>query len=122
MPRFNVIMTSPRLAAPAVELLERAGCAIHYMEPFPSADAVTELTRAIQADAILTRQGPVNAAAMAASPRLKVVARHGVGIEDVSLAKIHLRHHILQVLAIAGFEIVDAAHRVAPLQQRMHER
>ena len=86
MPRFNVIMTSPRLAAPAVELLERAGCAIHYMEPFPSADAVTELTRAIQADAILTRQGPVNAAAMAASPRLKVVARHGVGIDDVDLA------------------------------------
>ncbi len=86
MPRFNVIMTSPRLAAPAVELLERAGCTIHYMEPFPSADAVTELTRAIQADAILTRQGPVNAAAMAASPRLKVVARHGVGIDDVDLA------------------------------------
>ena len=86
MPRFNVIMTSPRLAAPAVELLERVGCAIHYMEPFPSADAVTELTRAIQADAILTRQGPVNAAAMAASPRLKVVARHGVGIDDVDLA------------------------------------
>lgn len=86
MPRFNVIMTSPRLAAPAVELLERAGCAIHYMEPFPSADAVTELTRAVQADAILTRQGPVNAAAMGASPRLKVVARHGVGIDDVDLA------------------------------------
>lgn len=86
MTRFNVIMTSPRLAAPAVELLERAGCRIHYMEPFPSADAVTELTRAVQADAILTRQGPVNAAAMAASPRLKVVARHGVGIDDVDLA------------------------------------
>ena len=83
--RFNVIMTSPRLAAPAVELLERAGCTIHYMEPFPSADAVTELTRTLQADAILTRQGPVNAAAMAASARLKVVARHGVGIDDVDL-------------------------------------
>lgn len=85
MTRFNVIMTSPQLALPAVELLERAGCAIHYMAPFPSADAVTELTRAIQADAILTRQGPVNAAAMAASARLKVVARHGVGIDDVDL-------------------------------------
>ena len=84
--RFNVIMTSPRLADPAVELLHRAGCAIHYMEPFPSADAVAELTGAIQADAILTRQGPVNAAAMAASARLKVVARHGVGIDDVDLA------------------------------------
>jgi D-3-phosphoglycerate dehydrogenase len=84
--RFNVIMTSPRLAAPAAELLQDVGCTIHYMEPFPSADAVAELTRAIQADAILTRQGPVNAAAMAASVKLKVVARHGVGIDDVDLA------------------------------------
>ncbi len=79
-------MTSPRLAAPAVELLERAGCAIHYMRPFPSAEEVAALTGQLQADAILTRQGPVNAAAMAASARLKVVARHGVGIDDVDLA------------------------------------
>lgn len=69
-----------------MELLEAVGCAIHYMEPFPSAAAVAERTRALQADAILTRQGPVNAAAMAASARLKVVARHGVGIDDVDLA------------------------------------
>jgi D-3-phosphoglycerate dehydrogenase len=83
--RFNVIMTSPRLAAPAVALLEGAGCVIHYMPPYPSADAVTELTKAVQADAILTRQGPVNAAAMAASSRLRIVARHGVGVDDVDL-------------------------------------
>ena len=83
---YDVIMTSPRLAQPAVELLERAGCRIHYMAPFPSAEAVFELTAKIQADAILTRQGPVNASAMAASHRLRIVARHGVGVDDVDLA------------------------------------
>ncbi|MCW3474640.1 NAD(P)-dependent oxidoreductase [Limobrevibacterium gyesilva] len=85
MSRFNVIMTSPRLAAPAVELLERAGCAIHFMPPYPTAAEVAELTGQVQADAILTRQGPVTVAAMDASPRLKVVARHGVGVDDVDL-------------------------------------
>ena len=45
--RFNVIMTSPRLALPAVELLERAGCAIHYMAPCPTAEAVTETDGAL---------------------------------------------------------------------------
>ena len=40
----------------------------------------------VAADAVLTRQGPVLAAAMAASPRLRVVARHGVGVDDVDLA------------------------------------
>jgi D-3-phosphoglycerate dehydrogenase len=83
---FQVVMTAPRLAEPAVALLQRAGCTIHYMPPYPSAEAVRELTAAVQAHAILTRQGPVTAAAMDASARLRIVARHGVGVDDVDLA------------------------------------
>jgi D-3-phosphoglycerate dehydrogenase / 2-oxoglutarate reductase len=84
--RFDVIMTAPRLAAPAVAVLEQVGCRIHYMPPYPSADAVAALTRDVAAHAILSRQGPVNAAAMDASPNLRIVARHGVGVDDVDLA------------------------------------
>jgi len=83
--RFDVIMTAPRLAEPAVAVLEGAGCTIHYMPPYPSAEAVAALTGEVQAHAILTRQGPVTAAAMDASARLSIVARHGVGVDDVDL-------------------------------------
>ncbi len=86
MSRFEVIMTSPRLADPAVAVLEAACCRIHYMPPYPSAAAVAALTGELQAHAILTRQGPVNAAAMDASARLRIIARHGVGVDDVDLA------------------------------------
>jgi D-3-phosphoglycerate dehydrogenase len=86
MCRFNVIMTAPRLAGPAVRLLEDAGCTLHYMPPYPSAEAVAALSGAVQADAILSRQGPVEAAAMDASSRLRIVARHGVGVDDVDIA------------------------------------
>lgn len=82
---FQVIMTSPRLAEPAVAVLEQVGCTIHYMAPYPTAQAVEALTREVQAHAILTRQGPVTAAAMDASARLRIVARHGVGVDDVDL-------------------------------------
>ena len=85
MVAFNVVMTSPRLANPAVALLEAAGCTIHYMQPYPSAADVAALTASLQADAIISRQGPVSPAAMDASPRLRVIARHGVGVEDVDL-------------------------------------
>lgn len=112
MARFNVIMTSPRLAVPAVELLQQAGCAIHYMEPFPSADAVTELTGALQADAILTRQGPVNAAAMAASAKLRVVARHGVGIDDVDVGAA-AKHGIVVARAPGSNTQAVAEHTMA---------
>lgn len=86
MARCNVIMTAPRLAAPAVAILERAGCAIHYTEPYPSGAVLGELAARVGAEAILSRQGQVNAVAIAGSPRLKIVARHGVGVDEVDLA------------------------------------
>lgn len=86
MNRFNVVMTSPRLAEPAVALLEQAGCLIHYTPPYPSSAILVELAARVQADAILARQGEVDAAAIAASPRLRIVARHGVGVDEVDLA------------------------------------
>ena len=91
MSRFNVVMTAPRLAAPAVAVLEAAGCTVHYMPPYPSAEAVAARTAEVRADAILTRQGAVSAAAMDASPNLRIVARHGVGVDDVDLAAARAR-------------------------------
>lgn len=88
---MDVIMTAPRLAAEAVALLEDAGARIHYMDPFPGADAVAELAGTVGAVAILSRQGPVTAAAMQAAPGLKIVARHGVGVDDVDLVEAERR-------------------------------
>ena len=112
MSRFNVIMTAPRLAEPAVAVLEEAGCAIHYMPPYPSAEAVAQLAGAIQADAILTRQGPVTAAAMDASQRLRIVARHGVGVDDVDLAAAAARN-ILVTRAPGSNTLAVAEHTLA---------
>ena len=86
MARFNVVITAPQLAEPAMALLAAAGCAVHAMPAYPTAEAVAERVRATAADAVLSRQGRVTAAAMDASPRLRVVARHGVGVDDVDLA------------------------------------
>ena len=86
MGRFNVIMTAPRLAPAAVAVLEQAGCAIHYTAPYPSGVVLGELAAGVQADAILSRQGQVNATAIAGSARLRIVARHGVGVDEVDLA------------------------------------
>lgn len=82
---MNVIMTAPRLAAEAVAVIEAAGGVLHYMRPYPSAAEVAELAGALNPVAILSRQGPVTAAAMDAAPGLRIVARHGVGVEDVDI-------------------------------------
>ncbi|HUZ64219.1 MAG TPA: NAD(P)-dependent oxidoreductase [Acetobacteraceae bacterium] len=112
MTRFNVVMTAPRLAPPAVEVLEAAGCAIHYMPPYPTAAAVAERAGAVRADAILSRQGPVDAAGMAASARLRIVARHGVGVDDVDLAAAAARG-ILVTRAPGSNTMAVAEHAMA---------
>ena len=91
MNRFNVVVTSPHLAAAAVAILERAGCALHHTPPYPSGAAVADLAARVGADAILARQGPIDAQAIGASPRLRIVARHGVGVDEVDLAAARAR-------------------------------
>jgi len=81
----NVIVTAPVLADPAVALLRDNGCTLHFMPPYPSAEAVAALVAQTQADAILCRQGKVDASVYAASPRLRIVARHGVGMDEVDI-------------------------------------
>jgi len=82
---FNVVMTAPELAPEAVALLDAADCRIHYMRPFPSAGDVESIVRRVAADAVICRQGRINGAVMDASPRLAIVARHGIGMDEVDL-------------------------------------
>ncbi len=88
---MHVIMTAPRLAPQAVALLEATGATLHYMAPFPSAPEVAALAASAQPDAILSRQGPVTAAVMDAAPGLRIIARHGVGVDDVDIAEAQRR-------------------------------
>ncbi len=111
---MHVIMTAPRLASQAVALIEAAGATLHYMAPFPTAAEVATLAASIQPDAILSRQGPVTAAAMDAAPGLRVIARHGVGVDDVDIAEAQ-RRGIVVTRAPASNTQAVAEHTVALL-------
>ena len=84
---MDVVMTAPRLAEQAVAVIEAAGGRLHYMPPYPSAGDVAALAGRVDAVAILSRQGPVTAGVMDAAPNLKIIARHGVGVDDVDVGE-----------------------------------
>jgi D-3-phosphoglycerate dehydrogenase len=83
--RLSVIVTSPLLAREGLALLEAAGIDPHYTEPFPKPERVAALARDIGAAAIIARQGGITAAVMDASPALRIIARHGAGVDEVDL-------------------------------------
>ena len=110
---MDVIMTAPRLAPAAVALIEGAGGRLHYMAPFPSAAEVVALAAKVQPVAILSRQGPVTAAAMDAAPGLRVIARHGVGVDDVDV--VEAQHRGIVVTRAPGSNTQAVAEHVMAL-------
>ena len=109
---MNVVMTAPLLATEAVRVIEAAGGRLHYMKAYPSAAEVAAFAGEVDAVAILTRQGPVTAAAMDAAPRLRIIARHGVGVDDVDVAEA-VRRGILVARAPGSNTTAVAEHTMA---------
>ena len=81
-----VLVTAGALAASATALLERAECRVVCSTPYPQLTDLLELVREHRPAAILHRQGFINAAVMdAAGEGLRVVARHGAGVDGIDL-------------------------------------
>jgi phosphoglycerate dehydrogenase-like enzyme len=85
--RPAVLVTAAKLAPEAVALLDAAGYAVVCTSGYP---AEAELLAAIAEHrpvALLHRQGLIDGTVMdAAAPGLRVVARHGAGVDGIDLA------------------------------------
>jgi D-3-phosphoglycerate dehydrogenase / 2-oxoglutarate reductase len=77
-----VVLTDGSVHPEAVERL-RARAELRVLSAYPSEAALMEVCG--DADAILARLGVVTADVIAASPRLRIIARHGAGSDGVDL-------------------------------------
>ena len=80
--RHVVVFTDASIRKEAVELLSPT-CDVSILSAYPSEDAMIEACR--DADAILARLGVVTRRVIEQAPRLRIVARHGVGVDAVDL-------------------------------------
>ena len=81
-PRWKVVFTDESIRQEAADML-RETCTIQVLRSYPSEAALIEACR--DADAILARLGVVTAAVIEASPRLRIIARHGAGSDGVDI-------------------------------------
>ncbi len=86
MARYKVVVINPGYESYDIErsLLEPVGAEVLVAEP----DCDTEdrvIATAKEADAILVREGPVTRRVIESLDRLKVIARYGVGVDNVDL-------------------------------------
>ncbi|MFO1306283.1 MAG: hydroxyacid dehydrogenase [Burkholderiales bacterium] len=80
--RHVVVFTDGSIRKEAHDLLAPT-CEVRVLRAYPSEDALIEACR--DADAILARLGVVTRRVIEQSPRLRIVARHGVGVDAVDL-------------------------------------
>jgi len=81
----RVLVTHDRLAESAIELLNAHDVDVFFSPAYAPSEQVAARAADLQVDALIVRQGRVDATIIAASPRLKVIAKHGVGVDNIDL-------------------------------------
>jgi D-3-phosphoglycerate dehydrogenase len=126
--RDVVLVTGADLAAPAVELLSSFD--IVYAGKTPDEDALIALCRQHQPVAIIVRYGRITERVIDASQRLRVISKHGTGIDTIDSAAAAQRG--IAVKAAVGANaaavaehtwalILACAKDVTSLDRRMHD-
>lgn len=81
----RVLVTHDRLAENAIQLLNAHDVDVFFSPAYAPSEQVAERAAQLQVDALIVRQGRVDEAIIAASPRLRVIAKHGVGVDNIDL-------------------------------------
>ena len=119
MPK-NVLITGPDLAAPAVDLLAAAGLTPVYVPPYTAGDGLAEIVRQADPVGIISRMGRLDAATMDAAPSLRVISKHGVGVDNIDLTAAGERG--IPVLMATGANAVSVSEHAIALMLAVAKR
>jgi D-3-phosphoglycerate dehydrogenase len=86
-----VVFIPERIARPGLDLLNAECTCVAPWAEGDERDAEAHRARLYEADAVLIRLFPIGAPDLAHAPRLKVIARHGVGVDTVDCAAATVR-------------------------------
>jgi D-3-phosphoglycerate dehydrogenase len=84
--RRKILVTHDRIAPSAVKLLNDHDIDVYFSPPYTASGDVAARCAELRVDAIMVRQGQVSAQVINASPELKVIVKHGVGVDNVDIA------------------------------------
>jgi D-3-phosphoglycerate dehydrogenase len=100
-----VIITGPPIAKEGVKLLSRK-CRIEYTKPYLEPSKLALELQEKKADGFLVRTGKITREVIEASANLKVIAKHGTGVDNIEIgAATELGIPVL-IAALANYESV----------------
>lgn len=106
----KVLVTGAALAEEAAELLAASNIETIYADGYLGSDHLAELAARHAVDAILVRQGQIDTRVINSSPRLRVIAKHGSGVDNIDLSAASARKvPVLRALAANAQSVAELA-------------
>ncbi len=109
-PFFRVVVTGDSLAKEAMEILS-GKCQMLFTGPYPSPSLLAQKMREEKSHALILRTGKAPAEVIKASPNLKVIAKHGVGVDNIDVETATQLRIPVMVTASANYQSV-AEHTI----------
>lgn len=108
--KARVMVTGAQLVPEARDLLKTHEVEALYAAPYATPQELATMARDNEVDAILVRQGSIDREVISASPRLKVIAKHGSGVDNIDLAAASDRGvPVLRALAANAQSVAELA-------------
>ncbi|RCK49834.1 hydroxyacid dehydrogenase [Thalassospira profundimaris] len=81
----NILVTGPDLDQEASALIEKAGIHKIHTPPYPSDDVLIDHLTRYRPQGVISRMGKIGAHIMDAAPDLKVISKHGAGVDNIDV-------------------------------------
>ena len=108
----TILVTGPDLDPTATALAIEHGYKTVHTPPYADSSVISEFMQKTGAVGIVSRMGRIDAAVMDAAPQLRVISKHGVGVDNIDLAAAGARG--IPVVVAAGANAVSVAeHAIA---------
>ena len=110
----TILVTGPTLADSAVAIAERRNARIVLMKAYGKSEEVAEIAAREKADAIIVRAGgSVSGPVYTVSDSVKIVVKHGVGVETIDVAG--ASEHKIPVMITVGANALSVAEQALAL-------
>ena len=110
----TILVTGPELDPAAAKLVQEHGYRTVHTPPYADSAVIAEYLTETRAVGIVSRMGRIDAPVMDVAPQLKVISKHGVGVDNIDIAAAAERG--IPVLVATGANAVSVAeHAIALL-------
>lgn len=109
----TILITGPHLAPAAVDVLQGAGYEPVYLPPYADAPALLGAVEAQKPVGIIARMGRIDGVVFDAAPQLRVISKHGVGVDSIDVDA--ASSHGIPVLVATGANAVSVAEHAMAL-------